>query len=1113
MLLGEVVLLLDALSGIVAARLPELGDMGELQIELCSGPLLEHLCQLTQHLAALPEARQQLAAQLSRIGHALSMLFSRPAPAPAAAGPPPLAPLQPCLQFLLTSHVVALCCAVDGDRQSYGLPAVLGGSDPPTHPAAAGSAASYSWSDAVPAASAALPLFTPDGAVTLGATSIAGGTSDAEETEARLSAQAVVVAAAAAAAEATSGKVSAVSGAADTALQGKDDGAVAPAPLQLPPLTSSTHPQLPPLAPAPPTSEAAADAGAQVGKQANVWDVFCVLSIMRRAQHQMALASHKNRVRIASCDANMASLRKSICNTERTVHQLGAFQTRGSATASALRKQRANMQDSWEQAETCEAELRTIEAEVLATQRLAESISETIQPCMDCVFWPAVPPGNHLAVHALCVRLARAALRAWDPHSATPRGTAAEPVPSDAAGCASLGAGPQTDSAASADGGGGAVCSGAAVTPAAAVAATPVEASSVAAAPGDLAPREPHVTAAAPAVPTQAGGPAGSVLAVDGGGADSTPPMGASPPGEVTPFRLHEMREAVAPAASPEVEAPAELSVSSPPAAVLPPSEVPPLLHAALRCARASALGAVEQRALTKALRSAAGGAAGEAAMAGRSSTGCGDSASQRRGLAARRAEWWCLALRAAEASAAAIKSPWADAIRSDLLAWVYECLVGADCDAGDSGAAGGRGGGGGSGGLKVGGGHDGGAGAGEGPSTGCRQVSPPVPPALVAPTALPSTPRPDVVAAHSAGWLPAVTRLMRRAKEQLGAAASSGAVAGQAAFQSASAAASSTTTSAGASTASAASAGVGYAAASAAAPSQPLHLPIAVLRPRVMEGWPLAWAEALAFAPSREDAAALLEAAAELLEAAVAVVQETDGVAAGAGPGATETERDAATAAVLLSLDWQQLRAAVAAVRPLLSVVPGFACWRSGELLTQVASAVAAASVGFDGAKAADATPGADASGGRGSALPPEGPLVEEASAGAEEAEVEARCVPGPGDVTTTDSGCGGSAGTVHAQQTFVAGDGSGDSAGGNLAEPTAPLPPLPPPPVATSPPAAADAREGGLCEGTRPAPGPAAPAAAASQLAWLIDRAASRLRPAFDRAVLTLAGAPRAG
>ncbi|KXZ51222.1 hypothetical protein GPECTOR_13g709 [Gonium pectorale] len=1400
------------------------------------------------------------------------MLFSRPAPAPAPASPPPVAPLQPCLQFVLTSHVVALCCAVDGDRQSYGLPAVLGGSDPPSHPAAAASAASWSWSDAVPAASAALPLFTPDGrpftrhwqlrqepppgqqqppppagsegptsgcvggsgsgavgaatagvgaatagvgaatagvsSGTLSTTRASGRCTEAVGTQLALAALAVwtrgspapaplsltdvvntlqdamqaltvaiaqggadvaaalpataaaasqaavtaavtaemlaaadvqaavpPVAAAMAATPAAQGPGAATSGghqaaaedvttatpdaeaglransatrgetaeaavvgaatvvapfpggaasassstassvaaagaagaaspppalvrtrppaggemetappgraaneaapghaevtqcdnqvALSAALQplgggaevacgslpqvaseaseaheahgalggataagrpavghspvaaaalmttaaaaacpspqpgaadgerdvrpgetgleavghpgvaaeplglsprgaaaampgaaagagtdtassdggGSGSGGTAgalvsqPAPASLLPPSSSppapTPPAPPQLEPQAPLPHAPPQQHANPGLEREapaapipIWQVFETLCGVRRGQREIDRALAAVFVDIAECTAQSDGLVRQLCATEQTQLRLdGDPRNRGSAAASRLEGFRAGTDSSWAALEGLRARLNAAHARVTTSRRQAEQ-AVVVQPVLDAFFGRMCVPGNHRAVHVLCIRLARAALRAWDPHSIAPLGTAAVPAPPEVAGPPAL-----------------------AEEDAAAAAALSMAAQGAAAVPAAELARTGLVDGPLPGGGASAG--SGGCGAASGGVA----------------VHLDELSGAAmsAPAGMSEAAAtadPAELSVSTPPVAILPPSEAPPLLHAALRCARAVGLAATAQQAQ-------AVGAPHAVAAAVAPSERRSGSASLRRGLAARRAEWWCLALHAAEASAAAIQSPWADDIRSDLLAWVYECLVGADCDARDSGAAGGRGGGGGSGGVEGGGGgsggveggggQDGGAGAGEGPSTSCRHVPAPTPPAPAAPPALPFTPRPDVVAAHSAGWLPAVTRLMWRAKEQLGAAASSGAVAGQAASQSSSAAASSTTTSAGASTASAASAGVGYAAASTAAPSQPLHLPIAVLRPRVMEGWPLAWAEALAFAPSREDAAALLEAAAELLEAAVAVVQAADAVAAGAGPGATETGREAPTAAALLSLEWLQLRTAVAAVRPLLSVVPDFPCWRSGELLTPAAAAVTAASVGFDGAKAADATPGADASGGRGSALPPEGPLAAEAGAGAEEAEVEARCVPGPGDVSTIGSGCSGSAGTVSAQQAAVTGDGSDDRAGGSLADPTAPLPPSQPPPASTvcsSPPAAATAPGGGLREGARhTAPASAAPAAAASQLAWLIDHAASRLRPAFDRAVLTLASAPRAG
>ncbi|GIL84391.1 hypothetical protein Vretifemale_12951, partial [Volvox reticuliferus] len=162
-LLVEAVLLLCVLSHSIQATPP--GRLAAVENELDNNPFLDHLALLAQQLSHFSEARQQLAIQMNRLGHTLRKLYK--AMASNGANNPNgfqvIVPAHSCMNYLLCSHVVLLCTALDGERISYGLPQLLG------EPAAwhgvndKMAISAWSWAPSYTLASGVLPLFTYDG--------------------------------------------------------------------------------------------------------------------------------------------------------------------------------------------------------------------------------------------------------------------------------------------------------------------------------------------------------------------------------------------------------------------------------------------------------------------------------------------------------------------------------------------------------------------------------------------------------------------------------------------------------------------------------------------------------------------------------------------------------------------------------------------------------------------------------------------------------------------------------------------------------------------------------------------------------------------------------------
>ncbi|GLI66149.1 hypothetical protein VaNZ11_009887, partial [Volvox africanus] len=162
-LLSEAVLLLSALSHSIQAAPP--GRLATVENELDNSPFLDHLALLAQQLSHFSEARQQLATHMHRMGLALKKLYE--AMVSNGANNPNrsqiIAPAHSCLNYLLCSHVVLLCTALDGERISYGLPQLLG--EPEAWHEAMDTAAvsAWSWAPSYTLAAGTLPLFTYDG--------------------------------------------------------------------------------------------------------------------------------------------------------------------------------------------------------------------------------------------------------------------------------------------------------------------------------------------------------------------------------------------------------------------------------------------------------------------------------------------------------------------------------------------------------------------------------------------------------------------------------------------------------------------------------------------------------------------------------------------------------------------------------------------------------------------------------------------------------------------------------------------------------------------------------------------------------------------------------------
>ncbi|GIL62829.1 hypothetical protein Vafri_17002, partial [Volvox africanus] len=162
-LLAEAVLLLSALSHSIQATPP--GHLATVENELDNNPFLDHLALLAQQLSHFSEARQQLATQMHRMGHALKKLYeamvSKGANNPK--GSQIIAPAHSCLNYLLCSHVVLLCTALDGERISYGLPQLLGEPEAWSDTIDTAAVSAWSWAPSYTLAAGALPLFTYEG--------------------------------------------------------------------------------------------------------------------------------------------------------------------------------------------------------------------------------------------------------------------------------------------------------------------------------------------------------------------------------------------------------------------------------------------------------------------------------------------------------------------------------------------------------------------------------------------------------------------------------------------------------------------------------------------------------------------------------------------------------------------------------------------------------------------------------------------------------------------------------------------------------------------------------------------------------------------------------------
>ncbi|EFJ41151.1 hypothetical protein VOLCADRAFT_98939 [Volvox carteri f. nagariensis] len=185
-LLAECVSILSALSNTIQAT--PAGQLADVEAELNNSPFLEHVSVLVQQLSHFQEARPRLATQMLQFGRALGVLYEAATRVPSRKFEHRKQHLQrghqdqqgqqqqsaipahrsswlglspkPCMNYLLCSNVVLLCTALDGKRQSYGLPPLLGEATPP-HSAAV--AAAWSWAPASGTAASVLPLFGPDG--------------------------------------------------------------------------------------------------------------------------------------------------------------------------------------------------------------------------------------------------------------------------------------------------------------------------------------------------------------------------------------------------------------------------------------------------------------------------------------------------------------------------------------------------------------------------------------------------------------------------------------------------------------------------------------------------------------------------------------------------------------------------------------------------------------------------------------------------------------------------------------------------------------------------------------------------------------------------------------